>query len=121
MDRNDPVIIAGGGLGGLTTALALARRGWPVRVLEGAPKFGAIGFGIQFGPNVFQALDRIGVSAAVLEKADTPPAVRVWPISDLGVRVESACGGRADLRQEPRDRARHARLQWGRERLQPYR
>src|SRR5215510_11017732 len=74
MDRNDPAIIVGGGLGGLTTALALARRGWPVSVLEGAPEFGAIGFGIQFGPNVFHALDRIGVSAAVLETADTPPA-----------------------------------------------
>jgi salicylate hydroxylase len=75
MDRKDPIIIAGGGLGGLTTALALARHGFTVRVLEGAPEFGAIGFGIQFGPNVFHALDRIGVSAAVLEKADAPPAV----------------------------------------------
>ena len=75
MNRNDPVIIVGGGLGGLTTALALARHGWSVNVLEGAPEFGAIGFGIQFGPNVFHALDRIGVSAAVLEKADMPSAV----------------------------------------------
>jgi salicylate hydroxylase len=75
MERTDPTIIAGGGLGGLTTALALARHGRQVRVLEGAPEFGAIGFGIQFGPNVFHALDRIGVSAAVLEKADRPSAV----------------------------------------------
>jgi len=78
MDRNDPVIIVGGGLGGLTTALALARHGFAVRVLEGAPEFGAIGYGIQFGPNVFHALDRIGVSAAVLEKADAPPAVLMF-------------------------------------------
>jgi 3-hydroxybenzoate 6-monooxygenase len=78
MDRKDPIIIAGGGLGGLTTALALARHGFTVRVLEGAPEFGAIGFGIQFGPNVFHALDRIGVSAAVLEKADAPPAVMMF-------------------------------------------
>jgi 3-hydroxybenzoate 6-monooxygenase len=75
MDRKDSIIIVGGGLGGLTTALALARHGFTVRVLEGAPEFGAIGYGIQFGPNVFHALDRIGVSAAVLEKADEPPAV----------------------------------------------
>jgi 2-polyprenyl-6-methoxyphenol hydroxylase-like FAD-dependent oxidoreductase len=75
MDRKDPIIIVGGGLGGLTTALALARHGFTVRVLEGAPEFGAIGFGIQFGPNVFHALDRIGLSGAVLEKADAPPAV----------------------------------------------
>jgi salicylate hydroxylase len=78
MDRKDPIIIAGGGLGGLTTALALAGHGFTVRVLEGAPEFGAIGFGIQFGPNVFHALDRIGVRAAVLEKADPPPAVLMF-------------------------------------------
>jgi 2-polyprenyl-6-methoxyphenol hydroxylase-like FAD-dependent oxidoreductase len=69
------VAIIGGGLGGLTAALALARQGQPVRVLEGAPSFGAIGFGIQFGPNVFRVLDRIGISDAVLEKADFPSAV----------------------------------------------
>jgi 3-hydroxybenzoate 6-monooxygenase len=78
VDRNDPIIIVGGGLGGLTAALALARRGCAVHVLEGAPEFGAIGFGIQFGPNVFHALDRIGVSAAVLEKADAPSAVLMF-------------------------------------------
>jgi 3-hydroxybenzoate 6-monooxygenase len=75
---NQPILIVGGGLGGLTTALALARHGMPVRVLEGAPAFGAIGYGIQFGPNVFHVLDRIGVSAAVLEKADSPPAVLMY-------------------------------------------
>jgi len=69
------ILIVGGGLGGLTAALALARQGQSVRVLEGAPSFGAIGFGIQFGPNVFHVFDRIGVSDAVLEKADSPLAV----------------------------------------------
>src|ERR1700691_1200378 len=75
MDRKDPIIIAGGGLGGLTTALALARHGFTVHVLEGAPEFGAIGYGIQFGPNVFHALDRIGVTDQVMAGADSPPAV----------------------------------------------
>jgi len=70
-----PILIVGGGLGGLTAALAVARHGQAVRVLEGAPSFGAIGYGIQFGPNVFHVLDRIGVGDAVLEKADSPPAV----------------------------------------------
>jgi 3-hydroxybenzoate 6-monooxygenase len=69
------IIIVGGGLGGLTAALALGRHGQPARVLEGAPSFGAIGFGIQFGPNVFHVFDRIGVSDAALEEADSPPAV----------------------------------------------
>jgi 3-hydroxybenzoate 6-monooxygenase len=75
LTSKDSFLIVGGGLGGLTAALALAQHGQPVRVLEGAPAFGAIGFGIQFGPNVFHVLDRIGVSESVLEKADSPSAL----------------------------------------------
>jgi 2-polyprenyl-6-methoxyphenol hydroxylase-like FAD-dependent oxidoreductase len=75
LPSDHPILIVGGGLGGLTTALGLAQRGRSVRVLEGAPEFGAIGYGIQFGPNVFHVLDRIGVSDAVRQKADAPPAV----------------------------------------------
>jgi 3-hydroxybenzoate 6-monooxygenase len=70
-----PILAVGGGLGGLTAALALARHGYEVRVLEGAPSFGAIGFGIQFGPNVFHVFDRIGISDAVREKGDSPSAL----------------------------------------------
>src|ERR1700691_3319032 len=75
MSKNDPILIVGGGLGGLTTALALARHGRTSRVLEGAPEFGAIGYGIQFGPNVFHVFDRIGVTDAVLAASDSPAAV----------------------------------------------
>ena len=75
MSAKRPILIVGGGLGGLTAALAVARHGQAVRVLEGAPAFRAIGYGIQFGPNVFHVLDRIGAGDAVLEKADSPPAV----------------------------------------------
>jgi 3-hydroxybenzoate 6-monooxygenase len=72
---SDPILIVGGGLGGLTTALALARRGRQARVLEGAPEFGAIGYGIQFGPNVFHVFDRLGLTEQVMAVADSPPAV----------------------------------------------
>ncbi len=75
MAKSEPILIAGGGLGGLTTALALARRGRSVRVLEGAPEFGAIGYGIQFGPNVFHVFDRLDVMEQVLAVADSPAAV----------------------------------------------
>jgi len=71
----DPILIVGGGLGGLTTALALARRGRATRVLEGAPEFGAIGYGIQFGPNVFHVFDSLGLMEEVLAVADSPAAV----------------------------------------------
>jgi len=75
MPGRDPILIVGGGLGGLTTALALSRRGRAARVLEGAPELGAIGYGIQFGPNVFHVFDRLGLMEAVLAVADSPAAV----------------------------------------------
>jgi len=82
MSRSEPILIVGGGLGGLTTALALARRGRASRVLEGAPEFGAIGYGIQFGPNVFHVLDRIGVTEQVLAVSDSPTAVLMMDALD---------------------------------------
>jgi len=75
MAKDDPILIVGGGLGGLTTALALARHGRCSRVLEGAPQFGAIGYGIQFGPNVFHVFDRLGLRDEVLAIAVLPAAL----------------------------------------------
>ncbi|HUZ66299.1 MAG TPA: FAD-dependent oxidoreductase, partial [Beijerinckiaceae bacterium] len=40
------ILVVGGGIGGLSVALALAHKGRRVRVLEQAPQFGAIGYGI---------------------------------------------------------------------------
>src|SRR5438067_4455705 len=56
-----PVIVAGGGIGGLAAALALTRRGFAVKVLEQAPELGEIGAGIQLGPNAFAAFDALGI------------------------------------------------------------
>ena len=64
--KHEPILVVGGGLGGAAAALALGRKGWRVRVLEQAPEFGVIGYGIQLGPNVFSMFDRLGVSDAVL-------------------------------------------------------
>ncbi len=55
------ILVAGGGIGGLAAALALAQKGRRVRVLEKAAEFGEIGYGIQMGPNVARMLDRLGV------------------------------------------------------------
>ena len=49
-----PVLVVGGGIGGLSAALALSRKGVAVQVLEQAPEFMEIGAGIQLGPNVFR-------------------------------------------------------------------
>lgn len=56
-----PVLVIGGGIGGLAAALALVRRGFHVKVLEQAPEIGEIGAGIQLGPNAFHAFDALGV------------------------------------------------------------
>ena len=56
-----PVLVAGGGIGGLAAALALTRQGFRVKVLEQAPEIGEIGAGIQLGPNAFHAFDALGV------------------------------------------------------------
>ncbi|MDD2926256.1 3-hydroxybenzoate 6-monooxygenase [Rhodoferax sp.] len=56
-----PVLVAGGGIGGLATALALVRQGFKVQVFEQAPEIGEIGAGIQLGPNAFHAFDALGV------------------------------------------------------------
>ena len=56
-----PVLVAGGGIGGLADALALTRRGLSVKVLEQAPQLGEIGAGIQLGPNAFAAFDALGI------------------------------------------------------------
>jgi len=56
-----PVIVSGGGIGGLAAALALVRQGFNVKVLEQAPEIGEIGAGIQLGPNAFHAFDALGI------------------------------------------------------------
>ena len=62
--REQPVLIAGGGIGGLATALGLAQKGFRSILLEKAASLGEIGAGIQLGPNAFHAFDYLGVGQA---------------------------------------------------------
>jgi salicylate hydroxylase len=63
------LVIVGGGIGGLATALATARHGHEVIVLERQPEFSELGAGIQLAPNAFGALDRLGVGEEVRDRA----------------------------------------------------
>ena len=67
--RDLPVLVAGGGIGGLAAALALVRQGFRVQVFEQAAEVGEIGAGIQLGPNAFNAFDALGVGEKARSRA----------------------------------------------------
>lgn len=75
MKPDRQVLIAGGGIGGLAAALALARKGWSSKVLEQADELKEIGAGIQLGPNAFHTFDALGISDAVNESAVFPQEI----------------------------------------------
>jgi 3-hydroxybenzoate 6-monooxygenase len=66
---SQPIVIAGGGIGGLAAALGLSQHGFRVVVLEKSPAFGEIGAGIQLGPNAFHSFDYLGVGDAARRMA----------------------------------------------------
>src|SRR5215470_7542762 len=72
-----PFLVAGGGIGGLITAYALASKGFPVRVFEQASEFKELGAGIQLGPNIFRAIERVGLKTSMLDDAWVPPKIEM--------------------------------------------
>ncbi|MFJ2672008.1 FAD-dependent oxidoreductase [Streptomyces sp. NPDC087525] len=75
------VLVIGGGIGGLTAAVALRQRGWAVTVLERAPELAPVGAGLALAPNAQRALDVIGLG-------DQVRALSAWQ-GDGGLRAPS--------------------------------
>src|SRR4026208_2522598 len=93
-----PVLVVGGGIGGLSTALALARKGIPVQVLEQAPEFKEIGAGIQLGPNVFRMFEVLGLTEEMFRWSAFPVGLefRGSSTGETGaeVPVDKKCHGK---------------------------
>ena len=69
------VLVVGGGIGGLSAAFALSRRGLRVRVLERAPEFGEVGAGIQLAPNCTRILADFGLLDEAVRLGVVPEAL----------------------------------------------
>ena len=109
----DGVLIAGGGIGGMTAALCFAQRGFDVQVFEQSAEFSEIGAGIQLSPNCTRVLHDLGLESALREVAFLPEGTqmrdwrsgRVISSSRLGQHVLDTYGlpyyhiHRADLMQ----------------------
>lgn len=107
----EEIVVVGGGIGGLTAALALAQDGRRVRVLERAPHFAEVGAGLQLAPNATRLLRRLGLLDRVLQVGVVPARLvfadaltgEGLSTTDLGPRFQSAFGApyvvvhRADL------------------------
>ena len=89
-----PIIVAGGGIGGMAAALALSRQGFAVKVLEQASQIGEIGAGIQLGPNAFSAFDALGVGGEARSLAVYTDRLVLMDAVDES-EVASVCVGEA--------------------------
>jgi salicylate hydroxylase len=76
-----PVVVLGGGIGGVATALSLAMRGRRVHVLEKASQLSEIGAGLQLAPNAMRILDRLRVLDPVKAAAVFPQTLTLLDIA----------------------------------------
>ncbi len=98
------ILIAGGGIAGLATALALARRGFPSHVVEQRAAFADEGAGIQIGPNGLRLLEMLGVAERLRPLAGAPDAIRVLDGASARLLAELPLG--------PAITARHGAPYW---------
>lgn len=65
MENTDRVLIVGGGIGGLTAAIALAREGIPAHVFEKVPDLEEVGAGVSLWPNAMRVFGELGMAEVV--------------------------------------------------------
>ncbi|MEZ5968305.1 MAG: FAD-dependent oxidoreductase, partial [Hyphomonas sp.] len=80
------VLIIGGGIGGLTAALALDKRGHRVTVAEQSGVISEVGAGLQLSPNAMKVMNALGVGARVMRDAFRPQALELrWGRSGMTI------------------------------------
>jgi len=84
------ILIAGGGIGGVTAALCLAKKGHEIEVFEQASEFGEVGAGIQLSPNCSRVLHYLGLEEALRRVAFLPEGTqfRSWRTGKVISEVE---------------------------------
>ncbi|NRC54639.1 FAD-dependent oxidoreductase [Neoaquamicrobium sediminum] len=93
--RAGPIAIAGAGIAGLTAALALAQRGFQVRLFERSDRLEEVGAGLQLSPNATRLLDRLGVLSILKPIAVRAEAVEIRSARTLGRLASVPLGEKA--------------------------
>ena len=89
------ILVVGGGIGGLATALACGARGLPVQLIEKKPVFSEVGAGIQLSPNVVRLLEGWGLRSGLDAVACFPSLLQVRSAQSGKVLGQLALGARA--------------------------
>ena len=87
------VAVVGGGIGGLSAALAIRNRGWDVEVLEQSAEFTEVGAGLSLWPNALRALEALGVGEQVRDLAQRDRAAGIRTSSSSSVEYVVASSG----------------------------
>jgi len=78
------IVVAGAGIGGLTAALALARQGFRVVILEKSERLEEIGAGLQLSPNASRVLVELGLQPRLAGRVVTPEAISLMSVRSGG-------------------------------------
>lgn len=91
------VAIVGGGVGGLTAAIALAQKGFDVEVLEQASAVEPVGASLQLGPNALRLMGAMGLLGELREIGVRPDAVDFVRWDDGRLLLRTELGERAEM------------------------
>ena len=98
MASSRTIFVAGAGIGGLTAALSLAKKGFRAVVLEKAEKLEETGAGLQLSPNASRILVELGIEPRLAGRAVTPESINIMSARAGGEICRLPLGGAATFR-----------------------